>query len=67
MLRITKQASILSNQYTIVTTNPPYMGKLEGNLKKFVTSNYKDFSTDVLRYLCDETLILRFKVDIWDL
>ena len=47
MLRITKQASILSNQYTVVTTNPPYMGKLEGNLKKFVTSNYKDFSTDV--------------------
>ena len=47
MLRITKQAPILSNQYTIVTTNPPYMGKLEGNLKKFVTSNYKDFSTDV--------------------
>lgn len=47
MLRITKQASILSNQYTVVTTNPPYMGKLEGNLKKFVTSNYKNFSTDV--------------------
>lgn len=47
MLHITKQASILSNQYTVVTTNPPYMGKLEGNLKKFVTSNYKDFSTDV--------------------
>lgn len=47
ILRITKQASILSNQYTVVTTNPPYMGKLEGNLKKFVTSNYKDFSTDV--------------------
>lgn len=47
MLRITKQASILSNQYTIVTTNPPYMGKLEGNLKKFITSNYKDFSTDI--------------------
>ena len=47
MLRITKQASILSNQYTVVTTNPPYMGKLEGHLKKFVTTNYKDFSTDV--------------------
>lgn len=47
MLRITKQASILSNQYTVVTTNPPYMGKLEGHLKKFVASNYKDFSTDV--------------------
>lgn len=47
MLRITKQASILSNQYTIVTTNPPYMGKLEGNLKKFVVDNYKDYSTDL--------------------
>lgn len=47
MLRIAKQASILSNQYTVVTTNPPYMGKLEGHLKKFVTTNYKDFSTDV--------------------
>lgn len=47
MLRISKQASILSDKYTVVTTNPPYMGKLEGNLKRFVTSNYKDFSADV--------------------
>lgn len=47
MLRVTKQASILSNQYTVVTTNPPYMGKLEGNLKKFVVDNYKDYSTDL--------------------
>lgn len=47
MLRITKQASILSNQYTVVVTNPPYMGKLEGNLKKFITNNYKDFSADL--------------------
>lgn len=47
MLRVTKQASILSNQYTVVTTNPPYMGRLEGNLKKFVVDNYKDYSTDL--------------------
>lgn len=47
MLQITKQASILSNKYTVVTTNPPYMGKMEGNLKQFVTKNYKDFSSDV--------------------
>ena len=47
MLHMAKQASILSNRYTIVTTNPPYMGKLEGNLKKFVVDNYKDYSTDL--------------------
>ena len=47
MLRITKQATILSNKYTVVTTNPPYMGKLEGSLKKFVIDNYKDYSTDL--------------------
>lgn len=47
MLQITKQATILSNKYTVVTTNPPYMGKMEGNLKQFVTKNYKDFSKDV--------------------
>lgn len=47
MLQITKQASILSNKYTVVTTNPPYMGKMEGNLKQFVTENYKDFSSDI--------------------
>lgn len=47
MLQITKQASILSNRYNVVTTNPPYMGKMEGNLKQFVTKNYKDFSSDV--------------------
>lgn len=47
MLQITKQAAILSNKYTVVTTNPPYMGKMEGNLKQFVTKNYKDFSSDI--------------------
>ncbi len=41
------QAEILSKKFTVVTTNPPYMGKMEGELKKFVTKNYKDYSSDL--------------------
>ena len=41
------QAKILSKKYTVVTTNPPYMSKMEGQLKKFVTKNYKAYSSDL--------------------
>lgn len=47
MLKLTKQAGILSRKYKVVCTNPPYMNKLEGNLKKFVVDNYKDYSGDL--------------------
>lgn len=47
MLQFTKQASILSNKYTIVCTNPPYMNKLESHLKDFVVNNYKAYSGDL--------------------
>lgn len=47
MLKLTNQASILSRRYRIVCTNPPYMNKLESNLKKFVVDNYKDYSGDL--------------------
>lgn len=47
MLQLTKQASIMSKKYSIVCTNPPYMGKLEGHLKKFVVDNYKAYSGDL--------------------
>lgn len=47
MLRLTKQAHIMSNKYAVVCTNPPYMNKLEGHLKKFVTDNYKPYSGDL--------------------
>ena len=47
MLRFTKQASILSNKYAVVCTNPPYMNKLEGHLKEFVVDNYKAYSGDL--------------------
>ncbi len=47
MLQFTKQAAIMSKKYTVVCTNPPYMNKLEGQLKKFVVDNYKAYSGDL--------------------
>ena len=47
MLQFTKQAAIMSRKYTVVCTNPPYMNKLEGQLKKFVVDNYKAYSGDL--------------------
>lgn len=47
MLQLTKQAYIMSSKYAVVCTNPPYMNKLEGHLKKFVVDNYKAYSGDL--------------------
>ena len=47
MFRLTKQAEIMSNKYAIVCTNPPYLNKLEGQLKKFVIDYYKEYSGDL--------------------
>lgn len=47
MIQLAKQAEIMSNKYAIVCTNPPYMNKLEGQLKKFVVNNYKAYSGDL--------------------
>lgn len=49
------QASILVQKYTIVVTNPPYMNKIEGELKKFINNKYKQYSKDlfaVFLYRC---------------
>ena len=47
MLQFAKQAEIMSNKYAVVCTNPPYMNKLEGQLKKFMVDNYKSYSGDL--------------------
>lgn len=47
MLQLTKQAIIMSKKYSVVCTNPPYMNKLEGPLKKFVVDHYKSYSSDL--------------------
>ncbi len=46
---LAKQAKILSQQYDIVVTNPPYMGITNGNVKlnKFVKKNYPDSKSDL--------------------
>lgn len=47
MKRLAKQASIMSEKYAVVCTNPPYMNKYEGQLKKFVVDEYKPYSGDL--------------------
>ena len=47
LLQLCKQAKILCNKYVSVTTNPPYLSKMEGNLKKYIANNYKDYSADL--------------------
>lgn len=46
-LLLAKQANILAKKYNVVATNPPYLGKMQGQLKKFVVDNYKDYATDL--------------------
>ena len=41
------QAKVLAAKYPVVCTNPPYLNKMEGRLKSFVTENYKDYSGDL--------------------
>lgn len=41
------QAKVLAAKYPVVCTNPPYLNKIEGQLKIFVLDNYKDYSGDL--------------------
>lgn len=45
--KLIKQAEILSKQYCVTTTNPPYLNKMSGELKKYVVKKYKDYSSDL--------------------
>lgn len=45
--KLVKQAKILSKKYSVTTTNPPYLSKMDGALKKYVTTKYKDYSSDL--------------------
>lgn len=44
---LAQQAKVLSGKYPVVCTNPPYLNKMEGELKKTVTRDYKDYSGDL--------------------
>ena len=38
---------VLSQKYTVVCTNPPYLNKYNPKLKDYVNDNYKDYSGDL--------------------
>lgn len=44
---LARQAKVLAAKYPVICTNPPYLNKIEGRLKTFVTENYKDYSGDL--------------------
>lgn len=47
MPKLIRQASVMSNSYCAVVTNPPYLNKMDGKLKDFMKDVYKDYSTDL--------------------
>lgn len=49
VLPLLKQATILSQKYDVVVTNPPYMGNrgMDAKLTEYVKKNYNDYKTDM--------------------
>ena len=49
LLPLVEQAEVLSNQYDVVVTNPPYMGSsgMNPKLSNYVNKNYKDSKSDL--------------------
>lgn len=47
--RLIKQAQIISKQYEVCITNPPYMGKrnMDKKINEYFATNYKEFSQDI--------------------
>lgn len=54
---LARQAKVLAAKYPVVCTNPPYLNKIEGRLKTFVTENYKDYSGDLFSVFTYRNLI----------
>ena len=40
-------AYVISQKYTVVTTNPPYLNRFNDTLKQYLNDNYKDYSGDL--------------------
>ncbi len=47
LIPLIKQAIILSGKYEVVATNPPFLNKFDATLKKFLTKEYNDYSSDL--------------------
>lgn len=55
---LARQSKVLAAKYSVVCTNPPYLNKIEGRLKSFVTENYKDYSGDLFSVFIYRNLML---------
>lgn len=40
-------AEAMTMKYHVVATNPPYLNRMNGQLKEYVNKNYKDYKTDL--------------------
>lgn len=40
-------AEIMTMKYDVVATNPPYLNRMNGQLKEYVNKNYKNYKTDL--------------------
>lgn len=47
LLPLVQVAKNISLKYVVVATNPPYLNRYNSKMKKFVTTNYKDYSGDL--------------------
>ena len=47
LLPLIRQAEILSGEYDIVITNPPYLNRFSPILKKYIEENYGDYKGDL--------------------
>jgi hypothetical protein len=47
VLKVLELAEVISAKYDVVVTNPPYLNKMDKNLKKYVKKHYSDYSGDL--------------------
>ncbi|MGX6979339.1 BREX-1 system adenine-specific DNA-methyltransferase PglX [Vagococcus elongatus] len=40
-------SEVMAMKYDVVATNPPYLNKMNGQLKEYVNKHYKDYKTDL--------------------
>ena len=47
ILKVLDLAEVISAKYDVVVTNPPYLNKMDKNLKKYVKKHFSDYSGDL--------------------
>ncbi|MSS15032.1 BREX-1 system adenine-specific DNA-methyltransferase PglX [Lachnospiraceae bacterium Oil+RF-744-WCA-WT-11] len=53
LLPLVREAKVLSDKYTVVATNPPYLNKFNAKLKKYIVDNYADYKGDLFSvFIC---------------